>query len=209
MKTVVIGGAFLGLAFAAFVFSMRVFADHGVPPRSAADWLGEVAFVAVYAAPSVLALLALRDRYGALLSASVLSALLSWTAFSGVTLVLLVPAAAYAVAYVRVRAWDGASSPLWSLVAVAAGYAAFCALFARDDPYCWKYVVHADGTTTFATVSDQGAMSGQKLGRGASEAGGGCHDRVTPLESMASLSLAGLALVGGWIVAGRPRGASP
>ena len=206
MKTAVIVGALGNLAFAAFVFAMRAF-EHGAPPKSGADWAGEGAFFAVYAAPAALAIIGLRARHDALLSASVLSALLSATAFSGVTLVLLVPAAAYAAAYLGLRQRNDARSPLWSLVPVAAGYAAFWALFAVDDPYCWQYVVRADGTTTFSTVPGQEAMSGHTLGPSDREAGGGCDDRITLLESVTSLGLAGLGIVGGWIVAA-PRRAS-
>ncbi len=192
----VVAGSLIGLAFAAFGFSMRVFGDSGEPPKTAADWLGEVAFFAVYAAPSVLALLALRGRRSVLLSAAVLSTLLSWTAFSGVTLVLLVPATAYALAYLRLRGWNDAGPVAWMVVAVAAGYAAFWALFAHEDMYCWQYVVRADGTTTHTMVSEQQAMSGQTIGTVVREAGGGCDDRITPVESIASLSLVGLAIVG-------------
>jgi hypothetical protein len=86
------------------------------------------------------------------------------------------------------------SSALWLLVPVLAGYAAFWALFAVNDPYCWEYVVRPDGTMTFDTVSEQEALSGRTLGPGPGEAGGGCDDRVTPLESVASLALVALAV---------------
>jgi hypothetical protein len=208
--------ALLGLAPAASFFALRAFGGSGEPPNAAEDWLGDLGFFAVYAAPSLLAFLALRGRPNALLAAAVLSALLSRTAFSGVTLVLLLPAAAYAFAFIRLR--PGSALPLLAtLVTVAAGYVAFWTLFAWDDLYCWQYEKRADGTTTFRTLAADDvsyvrngqrvfSSSGRPLKAGGDvvEAGGGCEDRITLPESIASLVLVGLAVAGAAVTM-RPR----
>ena len=149
----------------------------GSPPeRGVEGALAALALCAVLAAPGVLALLGRAGRPSLLIVAGVALAPLSFLAFSGVTLPLLIPAVLLAVAGAR-RLTAGARPcapvwvTLWAVVAVLG--AAVVALFAHDDPRSWS-------TAT---------------------GGGSTSDVITLGESLLSLWLVALALTLGWYLA--------
>ena len=210
MKGLVYAGATAGLAFSSFVGWRRAFIDHAEPPQQPFDWVGDGAMVLAYGLPALLALLALRGRPILLLAAAILGLPLAFTLLSGVSLVLLLPSAAYVAAFIasgaRIPVLPGAIVVLG--VAVL-GFAALHALFAREDIFCWEYVVRTDGTTVYREVpaSDMTRVEdgqrvftsppgGHSVGPGEVEAGGGCDDRITVVESIASFSLAALTIAG-------------
>lgn len=191
---------------AAFAFAAPLL-DRSERRPDGLDVLGNVALFAVYAAPALLALLALRGRPLLLLPAAVLAFLLAFTALSGVSLVLLLPGAAYLAAFLAAGAPPsrGLAPAVLVLGAVALGVAAFAALFVQTELVCWRYEVRADGTNTYEHVPAEEFSSSATAGGDVVEAGGGCEDRPTTPAALASLGLVGLLLlVGGRLGAARP-----
>jgi hypothetical protein len=139
--------------------------------------LAALALAAVLATPGLLALLGRAGRRPSLyVVAGVALAPLSFLSFSGVTLPLLVPAAALAVAGARRIALDGRRcAPLWVMIWAVTSVlvAAVVALFAHHDPRSWE------------TATASGSTS----------------DVITVAESLLSLWLVGLALTLGWYLA--------
>lgn len=147
---------------------------------------GALALAAVLAAPGVLALLgSVGRRPGLLVAAGIALAPLSFLAFSGVTLPLLIPAMALTVAGARRLTPDArACAPLWvtGWAVLAVLGAAVVALFAHQDPRSWS------------TATSEGSTS----------------DVITLGESLLSLWLVALALTLGWyLTAPLPRLARP
>lgn len=142
----------LAVGFAAIRFA------NTPPPLRAVEWPGNLAMALVYALPALLALLALAGRAAALLAAAVLSVPLAFTALSGVSLLLLVPAALYAVAYLRWKRRPALALATVGLVAAVAllGVAAFAALLAEpgsdDTLFCWSATTGPDGATSYGPV---------------------------------------------------------
>lgn len=136
-------GALIGLVLGAGLGAMRMMG--GGQPDSVST--GNLALMAAYALPFAVALGAARldratMRAAVWLGCGALGLLGSITAFSGVSLVLLLPASLLIVASVQaMRAGD--TRPEWPVVVVpawivAVGILAFVALFQRDDPRSWS-----------------------------------------------------------------------
>jgi hypothetical protein len=130
VPVVVLGVALNALAAVAFSGLHLLL---GEPPLRAVSWPGAVALAVAYAVPAALAAMALRSqRPAALLGAGLLGLPLAFTALSGVSLVLVVPAACYLIGY---AAWKprpplraGAAAGIAAVL--AAGIAAVVLLFA-------------------------------------------------------------------------------
>lgn len=149
-----LGGAW-GLVCALALSAIR-FANSAEPER---DAISTVAFTLVYAAPFILAFLALRwksvtVRAAVWLAAAALAYLASWTAFSGIGLIflaaapLLLFAAALSAAQAIQISGVRPALPIVpvSLGVIAVGIAAFVALIAlTSDPRCWILMRYADG----------------------------------------------------------------
>jgi hypothetical protein len=196
------------------------------PPLRPIDWPGAVVMGLAYALPALLGLLALSGRRpAALLAASVLSLLLAFTALSGVSLALLVPAVLDAVGYAHWTPPRWAPQPTLRLATlgllaaiVLAGAAAFAALFwpaAGQTTYCWSVTVDRDGHTSYGRhVERLQAASGQieqdlqppgQGPGGATTVEQGCSDGVIGLKQAGmSLAIAAVALAGGLLLPRQP-----
>jgi hypothetical protein len=147
--------AVLGIAIAASFGALR-FANES-PAERWGEWFGDLAMAAAYAVPSFLALAGLRSRRVLLLAAGLLGVVLSFTAFSGISLVLLIPAASFFIGYGRAPAGADGSAPRRALavpVTLILGFAAFLVLFAHQDLLCWS-----DGCTSDTIVVWEGLSS--------------------------------------------------
>jgi hypothetical protein len=165
------------------------------PPLRAVAWPGAVALAAAYAVPAALAVVALRSqRPAALLGGGLVGLPLAFTALSGVSLVLVVPAVCYLIGYaswtprppLRVGAVAGLAAIL------AAGLAAVVLPFASPvgEPraYCYSWTYDPTGRRIY------GPARAPDLGPG----GRGCtSDVVTPAEAALGLGAAAVALAVG------------
>jgi hypothetical protein len=200
-STLVAAGVAVNLALAGAVAVLVLTGDEGKPP-DAVQWLGDLALVAVWALPAVVALLA-RNRFVFLLAAAVLALLVVPTTHS-VSLLFVAPAVLYLLGAVRTHdrpRWMGA---VVGLAVVATGAAAGVTLLAATEGRCFEYEVRADGTTVSRTVPTEGrwerrdgtiggSSRPQTLGEGVVEAGGGCEDRTTAGGAILALVLAAAA----------------
>lgn len=144
-------GALIGLVFGAGLGSLRMLSASEPNPVS----IGNLALLAAFALPFAVALGAVRlnratMRAAIWLGCGALGLAGSITAFSGVSLILLLPGGlliAAAIQALRVGdtqpEWPAVLIPIWL---VAAGILAFLALFQRDDPRSWT-----DGNTSHWT----------------------------------------------------------
>ncbi len=170
---IVIAGTEIGAAAALGVVR---FVGGSPPEHGIEGALGAFALAAVLAAPGVLALLGRSGRPALLVVAGVALAPLSFLAFSGVTLPLLIPAMLLALAGARRLTADAPPcAPVWVTIwaVVAVLGAAVVALFAHHDPRSWS------------TATASGSTS----------------DVITLAESLLSLWLVALALTLGWYLA--------
>jgi hypothetical protein len=148
-------GGIWGLVCAVALSAIR-FANASAPER---DAIGTAAFTLVYAAPFILALLALLWKNAMLratvwIAAAVLAYLANWTSFSGIGLIFL-PAAplllfAAALSAARVIQTLGVRPTLpilpVSFGLIVVGIAAFMALITlTSDPRCWVLMRYPDG----------------------------------------------------------------
>jgi hypothetical protein len=188
-------GAILGLV-AAVGLGLLGFVNSG-PLERELEVLGTFALALVYATPSLLAFLSLRGRPILLLAAILLGLLASFSAFSGVTLVLLVPTGMWATAYIRLLRLGHRPRPLGILavgLAVGAVLASFFALFLQDDAVCWKIDSHGQVTQ----VPDQpGPGVGVGVGEDEDVVESGCtSDVITAAEALLAMGLVGAGLLG-------------
>lgn len=193
--------AVLGLLLAAgFLALLYAGAD---PPQRAHD-LRWVTFPLVLAMPAVLALLSLPSRSLLLVPAAVLGLVLAFASFSGVTLVLLVPAVLSLSAYRRRRE---PAVPLRTALVLAvpllAGIGAFAVMLVHPDPLCWSWVEDRSGHRSYqvdrdaACMGESGTMSGGSVGElGQATGFGGTSDTVSALEAGASAALVAGGLLG-------------
>jgi hypothetical protein len=148
------------------------------PPLRGVVWPGAVALAVAYAVPAALAVVALRGRRpAALLGAGLVGVPLAFTALSGVSLVLLVPAVCYLAGYAtwRPRPPLRAGAVAGVAAVLAAGVAALVLLFAAPVGEPRQYCYSGD--------------PGQ---------GSGCtSDVVTPAEAALGLGAAAVALAVG------------
>jgi hypothetical protein len=153
-----LGGTW-GLVCALALSAIR-FANSAEPER---DVISTAAFALVYAAPFILALLALLWKNAILraavwFAAAVLAYLASWTAFSGIGLIFLPAAplllfAAALSAALAIQTWGVRPAlpilPI-SFGLIAVGIAAFIVLITlTSDPRCWVLMRYTDGHQTW------------------------------------------------------------
>ena len=177
----VVLNALMAVAFGA----LRLLAE--APPLRAVAWPGAVGLAAAYAVPAALATVALRGRRpAALLAAGLLGLPLAFSAMSGVSLVLLVPAAAG----IAVAAAVGIV-PLVLLVGSLGGARGYC--------YSWTEDLAGRRTYTQARPDggnglEEGAGS-EPLRPGQRAAGGGCtSDLVRPGQAALAVATAAAAV---------------
>jgi hypothetical protein len=177
----------------------------GAPPLRTVAWPGAVALVAAYAVPAALAATALRgQRPAALLGAGLLGLPLAFTLMSGVSLVLVLPAACYLIGYAawRPRPPLRAGAVAGIAAILAAGVAAMVLPFgsANGEPrgYCYSWTEDLAGRRTYspARPADPAATA---LGSEPGGLGGsGCtSDVITPAEAALGLGAAAAALAVG------------
>lgn len=218
----------LGLVFAVGLAIVRwVNSPLGFP---GVEWFGNLAFLVVYSAPFLAALAALSFRApvlqaGIWLGSGILAGLASMSAFSGVTLVLIIPSLvlllvgllsmARAAGHTGIATLGGL---LLSAALVGVGIASFAALFLLPaTPYCWRVrqlpdgqqvaeqdpnaVVSATGSGGGSTFSGTSVVSPNPLADGSVIKGQGCtSDLITPIEAGLSVGLWLVMLVGFWQV---------
>jgi hypothetical protein len=178
------------------------------PPLRTVAWPGAVALAVAYAVPAALAAVALRgQRPAALLGAGLVGLPLAFTAMSGVSLVLVVPAACYLIAYAawtpRPQLRAGAVAGIATVL--AAGVAALVLLFASPigEPkgYCYSWTEDLAGGRAYspARPADPGATELWSGPGGPGVRGGsGCtSDVITPAEAALGLGAAAAALTVG------------
>ena len=152
-------GALIGLVFGAGLGSLRMFLDDSPDAVS----IGNLAFLASFVAPFALALGALRlnratMRAAVWLGCGALGLAGSIVAFSGVSLVLILPGGLLLAAAIQaLGARD--TSPEWpaALIAVwivATGVLAFLALFQHEDPRSWTNGNVSYGTSDVITRAE-------------------------------------------------------
>jgi hypothetical protein len=179
------------------------------PPLRAVAWPGAVALAVAYALPAALAAVALRSqRPAALLGAGLLDVPLAFTAMSGVSLVLVLPAACYLIGY---AAWTprprlGPAAAAGIVAIVAAGIAALLLLLVSPigqppKGFCYSWSEDLTGQRSYspahpATAIDLSRGSGSgSPGPGARATGSGCtSDVVTPTAAALGLGAAAAAL---------------
>lgn len=225
-RKLVVAGSIFGIAFAITLTAIRFFNS----PFGAlnVEWLGNLAFLIVYSAPYILALVALAFRehvlqVGIWLASALLAALTSVTAFSGVTLFFLIPAILFllgglvTLGRVSWRNHVGIfASALLLIGLLVSGVVSFAFLFMLPaTPFCWQVrtlpnetqVVEPDPNTQAQIISTQngnvfsgtGSVSSQPLPDGSTISGGGCtSDFITPLEALLNIGIWGLTFLGLW-----------
>jgi hypothetical protein len=177
----VVLNALVAVAFGA----LRLLAE--APPLRAVAWPGAVGLAAAYAVPAALATVALRGRRpAALLAAGLLGLPLAFSAMSGVSLVLLVPAAAG----IAVAAAVGIV-PLVLLVGSLGG--------ARG--YCYSWIEDLAGRRTYTQARPDGGngleegAGSEPLRPGQRAAGSGCtSDLVRPGQAALAVATAAAAV---------------
>jgi hypothetical protein len=183
------------------------------PPLRTVAWPGAVALVVAYATPAALAVVALHSRRpAALLGAGLLGLPLAFTALSGISLVLLVPAVCYLIGYAAWRSRPPLrAAGLAGIVAIAvAGVAAlvlpFTSPIGTPKAFCYAWTEDPAGHRFYSPARpDLSSGSGRHSGSDSRTAGpdgspGGLEctsDVVTPAEAALGLGAAALALAVG------------
>lgn len=188
-------GGLWGLMSAFIMGGLRV--AQSATPQLQAEWIGDVAFLAVYLAPFVLALLALRwkkpaHQAFAWSTGGILAVLATATAFSGVSLVFLpagfLLAGAALPALRRVGRDQTLPILLVTITLVALGIGAWQALIADDSGRCWALTRSSDGTENWESVPFDDSMRVSVAGTG--RVSTTCTtDIISPEEGVMSLSL--------------------
>jgi hypothetical protein len=192
---IVVAGIVLNALAALVVGGLHLLLE--APPLRAVAWPGTVALAAAYVLPAALATIALRSRRpAALLTAGLASLPLALTAMSGISLILLVPAACYLTGY---AAWTPRpplrTGAVAGIVAIlAAGIAAPILLSAnpvgRPTAYCYSWTEDVNGHRSYSPARrdpgqrDQaGSLSLEPGGPG----GQGCTSDIVTLAEAASV----------------------
>lgn len=177
------------------------------PAERAVEIAGAIAFTVVYAAPALLAFLGLRHRPALLIAAGALELGLAFISlFSYIGILFLIPAVLFFVAAGSMR---GAGTRLWRsiaavIVSMTLGTVAFLALFARDDPVCWK----TDPTTGESVRVDpdefvQGSTISISVPPGAGPAG--CSsDSISTTEAVAAIVSVAAMAGAAWLLSTPP-----
>ena len=199
----VVLNALVAVAFGA----LRLLAE--APPLRAVAWPGAVGLAAAYAVPAALATVALRGRRPAALLAAVLLGLpLAFSAMSGVSLVLLVPAACYLAGYAawapRPRPRLGAAAAAGIAVAAAVGIVPLVLLVGSlggARGYCYSWTEDLAGRRTYTQARPDGGngleegAGSEPLRPGQRAAGGGCtSDLVRPGQAALAVATAAAAV---------------
>jgi hypothetical protein len=175
------------------------------PPLRTVAWPGAVALLVAYATPAALAVVAFYSRRpAALLGAGLLGLPLAFTALSGISLVLLVPAACYLIGYAAwrprppLRAAGLAGIVAIVITGVAALVLPFSSTIGTPQAFCYTWTEDGAGRRVYSPARpDRSSDSGQHSGP-ASPGGQGCtSDVVTPVEAALGLGAAALALAVG------------
>jgi hypothetical protein len=199
----VVLNALMAVAFGA----LRLLAE--APPLRAVAWPGAVGLAVAYAVPAALATVALRGRRpAALLAAGLLGLPLAFSAMSGVSLVLLVPAACYLAGYAawapRPRPRLGAAAAAGIAVAAAVGIVPLVLLVGSlggARGYCYSWTEDLAGRRTYTQARpdrgnglEEGAGS-EPLRPGQRAAGSGCtSDLVRPGQAALAVATAAAAV---------------
>lgn len=206
--TVLLAGAgvAMGLAGGLFLGALRL--SNSEAPLSRVEWAGNLAFTLSYLAPYLLGLVAFRWpsawRAAAWGAAAVLSLLGAFTAFSGVSLVLLpaaillAPAALMSLLQSPAHKLPGALLLSGTVVALVTG--AFLSLFmGADDGRCWELVRQPDGASVWQEAPFSESARVTAMGEETGVIRVQCtSDVITGSEAgTAFLLLAGVALVTG------------
>lgn len=172
------------------------------PPLRRFAWPGALALVVAYGAPAALAVVALHSRRpAALLGAGLLGLPLAFTALSGISLVLLVPAACYLIGYAAWRPRPPLrAAGLAGIVAIAiAGVAAlvlpFSSPIGTPQAFCYTWTEDGAGHRVYSRARPDLSSDSRRHAGSASPGGQGCtSDVVTPAEAALGLGAAALAL---------------
>jgi hypothetical protein len=195
--------ALVAVAFGA----LRLLAE--APPLRAVAWPGAVGLAAAYAVPAALATVALRGRRpAALLAAGLLGLPLAFSAMSGVSLVLLVPAACYLAGYAawapRPRPRLGAGAVAGIALAAAVGIVPLVLLVGSlggARGYCYSWTEDLAGHRTYTQARPDGGngleegAGSEPLRPGQQAAGSGCtSDLVRPGQAALAVATAAAAV---------------
>jgi hypothetical protein len=199
----VVLNALVAVAFGA----LRLLAE--APPLRAVAWPGAVGLAAAYAVPAALGTVALRGRRpAALLAAGLLGLPLAFSAMSGVSLVLLVPAACYLAGYAawapRPRPRLGAGAAAGIAVAAAVGIVPLVLLVGSlggARGYCYSWTEDLAGRRTYSQARPDGGngleerAGSEPLRPGLRAAGSGCtSDLVRPVQAALAVATAAAAV---------------
>ena len=164
---------------------------------------GAVSFPLVWATPALLGVLA-RRRAVLLVPAALLGAGLAVLSLSGVTLVLLFPAALHGAAAASGRPpWPSAGRAAVLLSLPVGGLAAFGALLLHQDPVCWDVVQEVGEGYRVRPERSCNAGSGIVVATatGPVVGGGATSDVVVASEAALSGLLVAGTLSVGWVAA--------
>jgi hypothetical protein len=201
----------LGFGVAVAMFLLRIV---GSDMPLSVSLPGAIAFGAVVAVPSVLALLAGRGRTGLFLGAGVASIVLS-LGLSLLIVVMLPLGVFWLWSYVRARPGHLLRSVGAGLVATVLAIAAFVVLFVHIDPRCTS--TYADGRVEQFAAGSAGFRSGWAWDVGSTYSGSmtagpdvvsqTCSsDVVTWVEAVVSLALASAAVASARAIAAHDTG---
>jgi hypothetical protein len=202
--TAAVLGIALNVLIAVAFGALRLLVE--APPLRTLTWPGALALVVAYGAPAALAVVALRTRRpAALLAAGLLGLPLAFTALSGISLVLLVPAACYLAGYAAWRPRPPLrAAGLAGIVAIAiAGVAAlvlpFGATIGTPQAFCYSWTEDRAGHRVYSPARpDRSGPAARTVGPAGTPGGQGCtSDVVTPAEAALGLAAAALALAVG------------
>jgi hypothetical protein len=187
------------------------------PPLRPVIWPGAVALALAYALPAVLAIVALvRRRPAALLAAGLVGLPLAFTAMSGASLILLLPAAGYLLGYAtwapRPRLGLAAVGLIAAIVVAGTGALVlpFSSPVGESGGWCFTWTQDADGQRVYGPrTRAPGAALGQGQGSGSAGPDGGqrgsscVSDVVTPGEAVLGLAAAAVAVGASLLLPGR------
>jgi hypothetical protein len=194
-------GIALNIAIAVAFGALRLLTE--APPLRTLPWPGALALVVAYAVPAAVAVVALqRRRPAALLGAGLLGLPLAFTALSGISLVLLVPAACYLIGYAAwrprppLRAADLAGIVAIAIAGVAALVLPFTATIGTPQAFCYTWTEDRAGHRVYSPPRpDLSGSAFRTAGPAGTPGGLGCtSDVVTPAEAALGLGAAALAL---------------
>lgn len=202
---IVVSGIVLNALAALVVGGLHLLGE--APPRRAVAWPGAVALAAAYALPAALATVALRSqRPAALLAGGLVSLPLARTALSGMSLLLLIPAACYLAGYaawrprppLRVGTLAGIAAIL--AAGIAAPILVSASPIGQPTAYCYSWTEDPASRRSYSPARrDASRGPGQQsrslsLGPGVRGGQGCTSDIVTPAQAALSLGATVVAL---------------